>query len=73
MCYWVNSCPTEVTQDRALLLYGIKKGLTINVGQWISSNIRHTAQNVSGFISHPTLLTELIATASVSTLGQEVL
>ena len=29
----------KVTRDRALLLYDIKKGLTINVGWWISGNI----------------------------------
>ena len=32
---------TKVMQDRALLLYDIRKGLIINVGWWISSNIRH--------------------------------
>ena len=31
----------EVMKDKALLLYGIKKSLKINVGGWIHSNIRH--------------------------------
>lgn len=35
---------TEVTRERAFLLYAIKKNLSINVGQWISSNIRHVAK-----------------------------
>ena len=64
---------TEVTRERALFLYGINKGLTINVGHWISANIRHAAQNVSIGIPHPTLVTELIAATSLSTLSQEIL
>ena len=44
---------SEVTQERAMLLYGIKKGLKINVGGWINSNIRHTIRQGSGGI--PTL------------------
>ena len=64
---------SEVTKDRALLLYGIKKRLKINVGGWIHSNIRHTIQQGSGGIPHPTLLTELIASYGIDTTGQEVL
>ena len=64
---------TRVTRDRALLLYGIKKGLTINVCHWISANIRHAVLNVSLGIPHPTLVTKLIATVIVRTLCQEIL
>ena len=35
---------SEVTKGRALLLYGIQKGLKINVGRWVKSNIHHTIQ-----------------------------
>ena len=56
---------TEATRDRSLLVYGIKKGLTINVGRWISCNIQHAAQNVSKGIPHPTLITELIASVAL--------
>ena len=75
ICAWLM--PTahliEVMRDQALLLYDIKKGLTINVGQWISSNIRHAAHNVSLGIPHPTLVTKLIATVGMNTLDQEIL
>ena len=64
---------TEVMRDRALLLYSIKKGLTINVGQWISGNIRYATQNVSIGTWHPTLVTDLIVGVGMSTLGQEIL
>ena len=64
---------TKVTRERAPLLYGIKKQLTINVGHWISANIRHVAQNVSIGIPHLTLVTELIVVVGVSTLGHEIL
>ena len=60
---------TEVTRCRALLLYSIKKGLTIIVGQRISSNIKHVTLNVSICIPHLTLVTELIAAAGMSTLS----
>ena len=63
----------EVTKKQALILYNIKKGLTINVGHWISVNIRHAALNVSLGIPHPTLVTELIAVVGENTLGQEIL
>ena len=59
--------------DRALLLYGIKKGLSINVGQWISGNIRHVTLNVSIGIPHLTLVIELIAAVGVSIFSQEIL
>ena len=73
ICAWLTPTAhlTEVTKERALLLYDIKKGLTINVGHRISTNIRHAALNVSLGIPHPTLVTELIVAADVSTLGQE--
>ena len=65
---------TEVTRERALLLYDIKKNLSINVGLWMSSNIRHKAQNVFFLgLSHSTLITKLIAESRVSILGQELL
>ena len=64
---------TKVTKDRTLLLYSIKKGLTINVGYWILANIKHATQNVSIGIPRPTLVTELIVAAGVSILGQEIL
>ena len=63
----------EVIRERALLLYDIKKGLTINVGHWIAANIRQVALNVSMGIPHPILVTELIAVVGVSTLNQEIL
>ena len=54
-------------------MYDIKKGLTINVGHWISANIRHAALNVSLGIPHQTLVTELIVVTGVSTFDQEIL
>ena len=38
---------SEVTKERAMLLYGIQMGLKINVGGWINSNIRHTVREGS--------------------------
>ena len=75
ICAWLMPTAhlTEVTREQALLLYDIKKGLTINIGHWISANIRHAAQNVSIGILHPTLVTELIAMVGVSTLDQDIL
>ena len=52
---------------------GIKKGLKINVGGWINSNIRHAIRQGSGGIPHPMLLTELIACHGIDTTSQEVL
>ena len=60
-------------KDRALLLYGIEKGLKINVGGWINFDIRHVIRQGSGAIPHPTMLTELIASHDIDTTGQEVL
>ena len=59
-------------KDRALLLYGIKKGLKSNVGGWIYSNIHHTIQQGFGVIPHPTLLTELIASHGIDNTSLEV-
>ena len=56
-----------------MLLYGISKGLKINVGRWINSNNGHTVRQGSGGILHPTLLTELIASHGIDTTGHEVL
>ena len=64
---------SEVTKERASLLYRIKKGMKINVGRWINSNICHTIQQGSGGIPHPTLLIELITSQSIDTAGEEVL
>ena len=63
----------EVTKERTLLLYGIKKGLKINIRHWVNSNIRHTIRQGSGGIPHPTLLTKLITSQGIDTTGQEVL
>ena len=38
---------SEITRERAILLYGIQKGLKINVGRWIQSNISHIVQQGS--------------------------
>ena len=35
---------SEVTKERAMLLYGIQMGLKINLGGWINSNICHTVK-----------------------------
>ena len=56
-----------------MLLYGIKKGLKINVGGWINSNIHHTIRQGPGGIPHPKLLIELIASQGIDTKSQEVL
>ena len=64
---------SEVTKEWAMLLYGIKKGLKINVGGWINSNICHTISQRSEGIPYPTLLMELIASHGIDTIGQEVL
>ena len=63
----------EVMKERALLLYGIKKSLKINVGGWISVNIHHAIQQGSDGILHPTLLIELIVSHGINTIGHEVL
>ena len=64
---------SEVTKERAVLLYGIQKGLKINVGRWIQSNISRTVSQDSEGIPHPTLLTELIALYGIDTTCFEVL
>ena len=64
---------SEVNNERALLLYGIQNGLKINVGKWIQSNISHTVRQGSGGIPYPTLLTDLIASHGIDTMGHEVL
>ena len=64
---------SKVTKGRVLLLYGIKKGLKINIGCWIHSNIRHTIRHGSEGIPHPTVLTELITSQVIDTTCQEVL
>ena len=64
---------SEVTKERAFFLYGIQKGLKINVGRWINSNICHTILQGSRGIPHPTLLTELITYQGIDTMGKEVL
>ena len=60
---------SEVMKHRALLFYGIKKGLKINVRGWINSNIRYAIKQGSGGIPHPTLLIELIASHGIDTTG----
>ena len=64
---------SKVNKERATLLYGIQKGLKINVDKWINSNIGHTIRQGSGGIPHPTLLTKLIASHGIDTTSQEVL
>ena len=64
---------SEGMKERALLLYGIKRGLKINVGGWISANILHAIRQGSEGIPHPTQLTDLIASHGINTTGQEVL
>ena len=64
---------SEVTKEQAVFFYWIQKGLKVNVGMWIQSNISHTVRQGSGGIPHPTLLTELIASHGIDTTGQEVL
>ena len=64
---------SEVTKEQAVLLYGIQKGLKINVGRWIQSNISHTIRQGSRGIPHPTLPTELITSYGIDTTGSKVL
>ena len=64
---------SEVTKERVMLLYDIQKGLKINVGSLINSNICHTSQKGSGGIPHLILLMELIVSQGIDTTGQEVL
>ena len=56
-----------------MLLYRIQKGLKINVGGWINSNICHTIRQGSRGIPHLTLLMELITSQGIDTTGEEVL
>ena len=64
---------SEVKKERAPFLFGIKKGLKINVGQWIQENIHDAIQTGTDDILYPTLLTELIASHGIKTTGHEVL
>ena len=64
---------SEVTKERAMLLYGVQKGLKINVSEWINSNIHYTVEQGSRGIPYPTLLTELIASHEIDTISQKVL
>ena len=64
---------SEVTKERAALLYAILMGKKINVGRWIQHNINHAIGQASGGTPHPTLLTELIASHDINTEGTEVL
>ena len=57
----------KVMKERGLLLYRIKKGLKINVGGWINTNIWHAIRQGSGGIPHSTLLTELIVCHEINT------
>ena len=63
----------EVTKEWAVLLYGIQKRLKINVGRCIQPNISHTIRQGSGGIPHPPLLTELIASYRIDTMGSDLL
>ena len=56
----------EVTKELAVLIYGIQKGLKINVGRWINYNISHTVRKDSGDIP-------LITSHGIDTTGHEVL
>ena len=64
---------TEVTHDRGLLLYGIAKNLSINVGQWINGNIKYLTHNLSLGLPYPTLLTELFVANGLDTTREEIL
>ena len=64
---------SEVTKERAALIYAILTGKKINVGRVIQQNISHAIRQESGGIHHPTLLTELIASYGINTKGTEVL
>ena len=54
------------------MLYTISKGMSIKVGNWISSNIRHVANNLTLGLPFSKLVTKLIAATGLSTSGQEV-
>ena len=64
---------SEVTKERAALLYAILTGQRINVGRWIQHNLNSAVGQGSGGIPHPTLLTELIASQGIPTEGTEIL
>ena len=64
---------SEVTKERAALLYAIMTGKKINVGRWIQQNIHAAIGQASGGIPHPTLLIELIASHNINTEGTKVL
>ena len=63
----------EVTRERALMLYAISKGLSINVGSWILANILHVVNNLTLGLLFPTLIIELVVVAGLDTSDQEVL
>ena len=75
ICAWLAPITNhfEVTKDRAFLLYGIAKNLSINVSQWIEGNIKHAAENTSLGIPHLTLIMELIVANGLDTTGDKVL
>ena len=55
------------------MLYAIRKAMSMNVGNWILSNIRHAVNNLTVGLPFLTLITELIATVRLCTSSQEVL
>ena len=64
---------SEVTKERAALLYAILMGKKINVGRWVQHNINHAIRQGFRGSPHPTLLTELIASHGIDTGGAEIL
>ena len=64
---------SEVTKERAVFLYAILMGKKINVGRWVQHNINHAIRQGFKGSPHPTLLTELIASHGIDTVGAEIL
>ena len=57
---------SEVTRDRAVLLYAILEGMSIDVGHVIWTNIRQVAhQKTTGGLAHPAVITALCRHADV--------
>ena len=55
------------------MLYTIAKGLSINMGSWISRNIRHVINNLTLGLLFLTLIIELLMVAGLDTCSQEML
>lgn len=65
---------SDVIRDRAVLLYAIVKGKSVDVGQVIQDSITHAIRDSStGRLPHPSLICGLCKQAKVTWSDDEIL